>query len=153
MKFLIPYTSKKRNPNAGNTVYYINGRPTYYITTCITSDICDYALCINVESTGGFKYVVEDQDTFAFLLEKYSTIITKAIVEQNVQTIHSLSPQAEFLYEYNKEECVKCKYCDIRFVWTDLKEDFADDFECYAHSETVCPFCYNWECCELEFQK
>ena len=69
-------------------------------------------------------------------------------IRQEYQTLYSLTPDPEFLYEYILT-LVKCEYCNEEFYHNELQsEDWGD----YGYSDTVCPKCNVSNCCEIQFE-
>lgn len=71
----------------------------------------------------------------------------RACVSIPYQELHTF-PQPKWRYEYQATK-VKCEDCGAEFPWTELKSDEVDD--CY--SETICPKCGTWSCCDIRFER
>lgn len=44
---------------------------------------------------------------------------------------------------------IKCEVCNEEFYHSELEYDCYDWGRC---SDTICPKCHDWDCCELEFE-
>ena len=69
------------------------------------------------------------------------------IIKQDIQEIQTIKPQPKLLYEY-ENSLVICKDCQEQFPQTELLSNECDDY----FSDTICPYCGIWNCCELEFE-
>lgn len=70
-------------------------------------------------------------------------------IRADYQTIHTLQPQAKFLYEYIPT-LVQCAFCYAEFYHTELA---TEEYQSYGYSDTVCPKCESFDCCNIEFEK
>ena len=66
---------------------------------------------------------------------------------QPVQILHRMAPSPQFLYQYLPTR-VSCEYCSAEFNFDELESDGDEE----GWSETVCPKCHIWNCCEVEFE-
>lgn len=72
---------------------------------------------------------------------------------QPYEKLYTLSPAPKYLFEYNPT-LVKCESCNIWFEHTKLKSDSNEDSDYnYYFSDTVCPYCGEWDCCQIEYEK
>jgi hypothetical protein len=78
------------------------------------------------------------------------------ITFQPFQTIQSLCPDPDYLFEYIPKD-VQCSSCGATFDYSLLESDcicsWEIDIDDYAYSDTVCPKCKAWNCCEIEFEE
>lgn len=71
-------------------------------------------------------------------------MVVKYLVTINKSTIK---------FEYNPT-LVKCESCNVWFEHTKLKSDSNEDSDySYYFSNTVCPYCGDWDCCQIEYEK
>lgn len=77
----------------------------------------------------------------------------------NIQMVESLVAEPPYLYEYRPTR-VQCYSCKAKFPHTELESDvedcgcsqYDDCCGCYKDTDTKCPKCGNWNCCELEYE-
>lgn len=86
------------------------------------------------------------KETFinGILVEKYTV--------QDVQKIYLMSPVPKYSFEYDDIE-IRCEHCEKVFPYSKLEEDWEESWDSYSNSERVCPYCYGWDCCEIELEK
>lgn len=130
--------SIKKNPNAGNTTYHMPLGPTEYHKTVINTK--------QYVSNNGIDYLLVADNTE-----------TKLSLSQPVQTIHTLSPEPDWLYKYEDPE-VECKECGNKFKHSELKDESheyidEDGFDNWGEIKNVCPICDTQECCDVKFEK
>lgn len=139
-KYLIPIdrTTVRKNPRAGRSDYTITLGPPRWSKTVVETK----------------SYVRHDEKSDWMLVA--SDTKENISVSQPTQTLWSLSPEGQWLYEYEPVK-VKCGNCRAEFLNTELKEDYNDsvDVDSYvdAYVSNVCPKCNAWECCQLEYEK
>jgi len=66
---------------------------------------------------------------------------------RDVQHVRSLFPEPKWLFEYQNNR-VTCNNCGKTFGWKRLESDYLSDFG----SSSICPYCKEWDCCEIEFE-
>ncbi len=153
--FIVPYVSKKPNPNAEKYIHTIPcGPPITQIE--VKSKIewlpDNYIIQISNSTYTYMLYGNEAKNTIQKLLD--SKIEFKSSTYQDTQQIYSLSPEPLYLYEYDKTFEVECDICKQKFPWTELESDCVYDEDGYEmYNDTICPYCGAWSCCILEFQK
>ena len=147
MRFIIPYKSKKENPHAGETSFeYCVGSPTITVVFNKPVDKID---------TNILHLVAIENNLYTYItyspieLSRFQDSIVSLSQVNRTQTIHTLSPQGQYLYEYDEEFEVQCEYCKIKFRWGQLEDEYIDDY----YMENMCPACEASDCCELEFEK
>jgi hypothetical protein len=60
-------------------------------------------------------------------------------------------PSPQYLYEYENID-IKCCICDETFKSDNLESDSFNDDDDYYYSDTVCPKCSAWNCCEVKYE-
>lgn len=151
--YKIPYVTKTKNPNAGNTVYYIQQRPEYFLT--VNKEIYHHDICFDhaSEDTKGFIFIYllnkplnDFDDAFK---NKIKNHYISYVIKYAHHPVYSISPEPQFLYIYPEEYYINCSYCNERFNYKDLLDDSDLDY----YSTEICPKCGAWDCCKLEFEK
>lgn len=141
MLIKINRNSIRKNPNVGNTKYYIPGHKQEYKTVVETKQYVKFG----------------DKE---WKLISHDTKETQRI-EQPVQVLHSLSPEPEWLYSYEDSE-IECNACGNKSKYSELQEKEIDGYwdnenpDQYYYPRTIeriCPICDSEECCEIEFEK
>ena len=106
--------------------------------------------------------LINDPQAFATLLEgearKYDMVLTRWSFSQFDRDV--IYGQGEFkdrpTVKYKPTQ-VECDECHEGFLHTDMASDNAlwgeGDLERTVESDTVCPKCGAWDCCELEFEQ
>jgi len=131
----IDRTTVRVNPTGGNTVYR---------RFCGTTETC----------------VTVNGEVFHFYGDKHVPFVKELLQEGKafsmqqttpIETLKSLSPEPYFLFGYQDID-VSCEGCGETFCRTELKSDDDDWGEGYAHSDTVCPRCGMWHCCNLVYE-
>ena len=69
-------------------------------------------------------------------------------ISQPMVRLHSLTPDPSHFFDYVPTS-VRCEDCQAEFAHTELLSDGDDD----RYSDTVCPKCGSWGCCEVEFER
>jgi len=72
-------------------------------------------------------------------------------IRQPMSVLRGL-PSLPWSFEYVPTE-VTCESCERTFLHTKLEsadDEFGDD---YYYSDCVCPFCYEWDCCDIQFEQ
>jgi hypothetical protein len=140
------------NPHAGETDYYIPCGKTITFThkgelpefmnennTIISTKVFNCNPLWNVEYEG---YINDPEIVEACINAGVNLTISQD--HQHVQLIH---PEPDYLYEY-EDTLVKCSRCKEEFDHEELEADSIDDF----YSNTICPKCQKWNCCEVEYE-
>lgn len=73
--------------------------------------------------------------------------IMDAYVIQHTDKI-SHPPEPNYFYKHYDKK-IECKYCKAKIKVSELESDEID--RCVS-SDTICPKCKRWGCCEVEFQ-
>lgn len=151
-KFVIPIyrPSIRRNPNAGNDIYLIPGREET-ILEIISKDFGSnkwFCTTWHGDYRTGEREVPEP---------KSKHIEINLNRRQNCQKVFTLSPEPEYLYEY-QDATVECAYCYSRFHYSLLGEDFEtgydeDGYIFEYHINNICPVCKTKDCCQIEWEK
>jgi hypothetical protein len=68
----------------------------------------------------------------------------------NYQTFDHL-PISKYNYSYEIVDLI-CEECGQTFKSDKLLELDNDDDECFAYTNTGCPHCRAWDCCEVEYE-
>ncbi len=148
-----------KNPNAGNTVTKRLLSQSFIVKGY--GDIPDILIdgenwdMMELHAEPSFKRwkgVVFDSDVFNEVA-KLPQVTSE--VQNEFQTYHH-RPEPEYFYKHLHQE-VKCKFCGEDICTDELKSDFAnkidqDDNEYFTTSDTVCPKCDEWDCCDVEFE-
>ena len=149
MKFIIPYKSKTKNPRAGRYDYQVSGRQTHYLTyNKELPEKDNFRLILENNNNKEYTYIIcgyIKQIPYAEYLINYQ-------LSQEIQTLYNLLPEPEWLYEYDNYE-VECDWCGAIFDWKKLKSWTDGDEYYYRESDTICPECGEWDCCQIEFQE
>lgn len=134
MKYIIKIdrSSIKLNPDGGKSIFYVAGQQHLYIDG-------EEVFC----SDENRKVLIENS-------LKDGKVVKLA---QDCNPIHLLSPLSKYLYNYEPTN-VKCEDCGEQFDYKELRYDeFYDDDYGSRWSDKICPKCWFWDCCELEFEK
>ena len=153
MKFFIKIDRRtiKKNPNAGSTMTYIPTDQTCtfkYDGNKLPDYLVDGKNCHitnwNIESISGTLIYPIEKYLFQKIMEDEKLITLE--IEQGIQEIEHL-PEPEYFYKYKKTK-VKCNECGSEFCHDQLEADSCMD----AYSNTICPVCGMWECCDIEYE-
>lgn len=118
----------RKNPYGNQSVYYRNGN-------------------ISRERTV-VKSFIERYTNEQLVSVSVPQIITdNTTIIQDVQEMRTIKPQPKWLYEY-ENSLIICKDCQEQFPHLELLSN--GDRDCF--SDTICPYCGVWDCCELEFE-
>lgn len=140
----------RKNPNAGNTVYYRNiGPAEYYKTTVERIENqwvkTDYS---GREENGEIVYNINRIQSYGCKNNPFDFLGVKEWSHQPYERIYSLYPEPEYLFSY-ENPLIKCEYCEAEFPISELVNDFCD----YGgYNDRVCPKCSVWDCCEIEYE-
>jgi len=93
-------------------------------------------------------------------LQSKKMLLVRSQIDQTVPQATAYAytgPSVKPSYDY-EETTVECEGCGAEFVHTKLKRESAtwpqsDGSEKEVESETVCPKCGYWDCCEVEYEK
>lgn len=148
MKTLIKIDRKtiRKNPNAGNNVYQYSLGDTGGTVT-ITGKEGDLVSPTWVERTW---------DQMSGLLISFRELNPKEIdgnpglkismtKRTNIQTLYTLSPEPEWLYEYEDTQ-LTCLSCQKSFSHTKLEDYYDED----SSNNEICPCCGKWDCIDGE---
>lgn len=144
MPFTVPIdrSTVRRNPNAGNRVYYQLGRAEERVTHTYSSPDGTRRRDVYVDGV-----LVESGGMSAGGGEPTLEVVRS----QPVQPLYSLTPEPAWWFEYVPTR-VECAYCGASFPHTELGTDADDAGEDYHCSDTVCPRCGAWDCCQLVYE-
>ena len=145
----IDRNSIRKNKTAGNKMYqYASGREE--ITTTVVAQTGFWP-----ERWTKFTFVnqlligQEEVD----IPEDRSHVHLSIDRRQDISTLYSLSGEPSHFYKYENTN-VKCESCGEIFGNNLLEEDGDEDADGnYYHSETICPKCHCWNCCEVKYEK
>jgi hypothetical protein len=174
MKHLIEIdrTTLRRNPNAGRTEYAVPDRTTTYETrlrlNVVDQDRDELLLEHVVDSHVMEVTVIDRRKDLLKVILPYAlqegcierllardvlSITLEHRIDRPVQRFKTVHPGPSWLYDYVPTE-VTCDHCGAVFLHTELttESNMPDDIQ-YDHSESVCPKCGHWDCCEVEFEK
>lgn len=65
--------------------------------------------------------------------------------------IYTIGGEPKYFYSYGPTK-IKCDTCDKIFLHTELCKGEYDVDDEYEYSDTICPFCDAFKCCELTFE-
>lgn len=83
------------------------------------------------------------------LLESYNLpFLLEYEIYRNIEPIYSLTEEPKYLFKYIPK-LIKCEVCGEEFYHVELEHDCFDWDRC---SDTICPKCHDWDCCNLEFE-
>jgi len=160
MKILINRKTIKRNPNAGQTVFYVQGQKIIKFSChTLPEQFIDGVNCIigSHEIQDGIDCNYQGIITDVHILNEYikkekglPNGLSVTMTHNPIQ-IKQKEPDPDWLYDY-KPTKVTCKYCKETFNHTELDCDSIESDDYYSYSETVCPKCDRWDCCELEYE-
>lgn len=160
MRFFVPIdkSSVRKNEYAGTTVYQqflgyettveyflrqkdnIYKKSEYIINSCLRGDEI-----LNQIRQGYYKpHSVSEVKLPGEEGEEKISINTN----YRYQTLHSISPEPDYYYSYENINVV-CEECNQISKLKDLDFDSVDDYS----SDTICPKCNHWGCCELEYER
>jgi hypothetical protein len=115
-----------------------------------------------VTSTAPYEHEKEETIIENFPFEEWKKLkkgeIAEIVLELNhhreVQTVHTLTPASEWLYDLEDTQ-VECCYCHNKFSYKDLKsEDVGVDNDGDDISnDYICPKCNKDDCCRIEYEK
>lgn len=142
----------RKNPNAGNTVYYRNIGPKEYHKQTITFEDGIWYKRVQI----GYSY---SEEKIVWTLSHEESIKQekrpdhfypdfKESSYQPTEKLYSLSPEPEYLFKY-ENTVISCEYCNEEFPTNELMNDF-DDYSGY--NDRVCPKCSAWDCCEIQYE-
>ena len=150
-KIMIDKNTIRKNPNAGMTQFKIHD-----------GHIDKYELYANGKIVNGFLYEATGIEAIKLMDEQHrslnpltdeqkkclGSLISISEKRDVSQIIHDPEPLYLFDYEPQKVQCEKCK---AEFDHTELDFDDNDEWS-YEYSDTVCPKCHYFNCCEIEYQ-
>jgi len=160
--------SIKRNPEAGKTHEMI---PTYKEISFSCDVLPEFMRNFPEQDLIVTEHSLKDEftncrglifsDKTAYEIIKNSKEISPRYgltleMHQNYNDVFWETPNPEYLYKYRKIK-VKCNECKETFYNTELEYGEIDECSCcgngYSYSNTKCPKCGEWDCCELEYEK
>jgi hypothetical protein len=71
---------------------------------------------------------------------------------KQIQRVHTIYPEGAYLFEYAHTK-VQCCHCEAVFDYYLLESDCSIDIDGETYSDTICPKCHGWDCCEMEFEE
>ena len=130
MKYLIPIDRSSIKPNEH---YPHLGRYEIYPRELTRVDIYrGYGL----EANGNTKWVLVSQETME--------------PKPEYEYMEALGKAPKYFYSYS-DTMVQCNSCLKKFDYAELELDWIDYLD--ARTDTKCPFCEAWDCCEIEYEK
>jgi len=134
MKYFVKINIKsiKRNPNAGSTSSKL---PTYSSVT------------LTLQSNGIVE--LSDIKKIKKLCEKTGFILTYEMENNFIDVTHL--PEPDYFYKHSGMK-IQCEYCKAEFDASELESDCSDCIDFHISSDTICPKCKKWDCCEIECQ-
>ena len=75
-------------------------------------------------------------------------IVTEIDIKRNIEPIYSMYSEPKYLFDYMPTR-VQCSECNEKFYHTELE---SDEMNWDYYSNTVCPKCGCFDCCQLEFE-
>lgn len=167
MKFFIPIdpNSVKKNPRAGSTRTRVQGND--WIEWSCRAPSVEVARSLdnanNFSFTGhtgssaftfdvsGFYFDGADDEhakkITAYLESNGCSDIT--LIFKDGSRLVNHFPEPAWFYSYAPTE-VQCQECEAKFLHTDFSSDSSGDD---AYSNTICPLCGEWDCCDVEFEQ
>ena len=102
-----------------------------------------------------FLKEMPDEKVVMKLSKKHGSLFS-IIVDTPYQNIHSLIGEPDWHFRYEDTE-VKCSRCKHKFSHEDFESDSRDYYDGYDEniefSDTCCPNCGKWDCCEIEYEE
>lgn len=73
-------------------------------------------------------------------------------IKFDIQIVYSIGPQPKYIITYDDSIEIECEDCGHKFPLKEIKhsEYFGDEF---AMSDTICPKCYAYDCCDLIYEE
>lgn len=172
-KFLIKINSNsiKKNPNVGQKDYLIHNGSTTILK--IKNDFQKYLvkkleekfdiaiskyeksiICTYIKNA---EFYVPTNINLTELIDFIKLFVKSHNIEidtkYNIEHVMSMTSEPEYFYEY-EDSIVGCCYCGEEFKRSLLiDESYYDDDDYPLDGSLACPFCYEEDCCELEFEK
>jgi len=155
MKYFIKIilSSIEKNKDAGATTTFVQGPiKVLFKTTLLPEYFIDGENCIiteyeveNAVKTNYSGLITSNELMKRMAKEKPDDMIIE--VSNDVQRIDH-QPIPKYSYEYENIK-VRCASCGKKMYSDELESDCYDD----GYSDTICPKCGAWDCCELEYEK
>jgi hypothetical protein len=156
-KILIDRSSIKENPHAGNVITCFHGLPItteeYEYGTFKDGFLVEYT--IKEENIDILEKIRKINKKHIQELSSWSDeekkILGKCLVIKRNDDVCEIRhpPESKYLYKYLPYD-VECDTCYKKFDHTELMSDRID-YEWYTN--TQCPYCGRWNCCEIEYEK
>lgn len=155
----IDLKSIKLNPDFGHRSFIPTRKEVFFKAYRKLPDcFVENENCIIEEYTLGVPYtcsgrLIGDIDSLiAECMDKHYEGIELKITQEHID-VTSLATQDQYLYKY-KIIKLTCDSCGQQFNSNELKsEDFEDaSGDYYSSSDTVCPKCGAWDCCDVSFE-
>ena len=154
-KILIDLSSIKRNENAGQTTTVLPGRKTvsfeaYQLPEYFKhEENCIINQWTEIEGIKkDFKGIIISEELIQKCIDEKPDVNISVDIER--QYINHF-PIPEYSYEYENTKVV-CDSCEKEIMTKDLEsEEFYDGEDDYF-SDTVCPICGAFDCCDLIYE-
>lgn len=152
---MIPIDRKsiRKNPNYGREYYIIYG-PTIlevdFHSKLPISPEEDFGVGATIIYFSGAEQsgtlLLNDLSKFKDLQKLVNILRWENKTESKV--VYGLGDEPKYLFDYH-DFVVSCDSCGYSFNWRQLKSDSVGDI----YSNTICPKCDTWDCCDLVFEK
>jgi hypothetical protein len=152
MKYFVKIvkSSIKPNPNAGSSTTIV--RESQETTFKYTGkDLPGYLIegknCVTVAwntAANMRELILNDHSLVEKLLHQKGVYDLKTDYN-NIKLNHEPLPRYNYVYH---NTIIDCYYCEKTITRKELKIDSIND----GYSDTICPRCGAWDCCELEYE-
>ena len=146
--FIVKIKSLRKNPNAGNCVYYQVLGPVKYViqTQEPIQNRPEQLYFVSVRHARDYEYITLNSDIAQSVFNEFHTSckFIRLTRKQDIQPLYTLSPEGPYLIEY--DDCiVQCEDCQSEFSYHNLGD--ASDYD-YGLMEDICPKCNTVDCCQ-----
>jgi len=94
---------------------------------------------------------ISEELLIKLLYHEISEIVLEQSMSRPITTVRSMIPEPNYLYTHI-DQSIECSSCHSQFPYQQLKSD-AISLGCdEAWSNTICPVCGNWDCCDISFE-
>jgi len=160
MKYFIPIDRKtiRKNPNAGGLKRAIPGNleVELHARDCTLQILEDDRIIPTEYVVGGsgrietLSAIINDA-SFVKDIEKYTS---KYNIEYHRELTHmeTIVGEPDYFYKYNPVD-VTCNFCGAIFSSNALQSDELYNGDGETYSDTVCPECGAFDCCDVEYER